>query len=133
MGPKHNQQALKRVQDNKATNGSAAPHLHRVRERDFSAGRERRRTAILKALRQCVAKKGFKATALNDVAAAAGMSPSHLLYYYPNLNAIVVELCEDICTRIRAEIISHQDETPQQRIDVMVEHLFQEHIYPLSD
>src|SRR5271156_4856808 len=71
-------------------NDSVPPGPQHKRQQDLSTGRQRRRAIILKALRQCLTKKGLEATALNDVASAAGMSPSALLYYYPNLHAIVV-------------------------------------------
>ena len=44
-------------------------------------GHQRRRR-IYKALHHCIINKGYVKTTLADIAKAAGMSPSHLLYYF---------------------------------------------------
>ena len=52
-----------------------------TRSRRDSRGDERRRR-IFKSLHDCIIRKGYVKTSLADIADGAGMSPSHLLYYF---------------------------------------------------
>jgi len=65
--------------------------------------------------------RGYAGTSLSDIARAAGMTPSHLLYYFKGKDAIVnaywETLAEDLLTRLRA--IEH--EPLERRIDLLTE------------
>lgn len=50
---------------------------------------ERRRRKIFRALHDCIIEKGYSNTTLADIAERAGMSPSHLLYYFPGKENIL--------------------------------------------
>ena len=63
-----------------------------------------RRQEIISALRSCMADKGFTAATLSDIAEAAGMSSSHLLYYFSGKDAILEELFAEECAREREEL-----------------------------
>jgi AcrR family transcriptional regulator len=41
-----------------------------------------RRGKILQALHRCISKRGFSRSSLTDIAIEAGMSPSHIRYYF---------------------------------------------------
>lgn len=58
---------------------------------DRAAEKDRRGT-IRYGLYRCIRDKGYAATSLADVAAAAGLSPSHLLYYYESKEAVLEDL-----------------------------------------
>jgi len=48
-----------------------------------------RRSVIAKALYQCISKQGYANTTLKDIADCAGMSPSHVGYYFDDRAAIL--------------------------------------------
>jgi AcrR family transcriptional regulator len=83
-----------------------------------------RRRAIFSALRACVIEKGYSKTGLADVARAAGMSPSHLLYYFPGLDAILQSYFAYIVERIIARMSGFRHEDPERKIDLLVELFF---------
>ena len=61
-----------------------------------------RHRRILDAAERCFAKNGFHRCTMQDVAAAAGMSPGNLYRYFPSKDALVVGLTE----RDRAEVMA---------------------------
>jgi AcrR family transcriptional regulator len=85
------------------------------------ARNDQRRERIVQALRECMLARGYAGTSLSDIARAAGMTPSHLLYYFKGKDAIVnaywQTLAEDLLTRLRA--IEH--EPLERRIDLLTE------------
>lgn len=83
-----------------------------------------RRRAIFSALHACVIEKGYSKTALADVARAAGMSPSHLLYYFPGLDAILESYFSYIVERIIARMSSFRHEAPEKKIDLLADLFF---------
>ena len=83
-----------------------------------------RRRAIFNALHACVIEKGYSKTALADVARAAGMSPSHLLYYFPGLDAILQSYFAYIVERIIERMSSFRHEDPGRKIDLLADLFF---------
>lgn len=65
-------------------------------------GDQRRRT-IFKALHDCILAKGYTRTTLNDIAADAGMTPSHLLYYFKGKEAILEQYFDEVAVRFLAQ------------------------------
>ncbi len=88
-------------------------------------GGERRRR-ILTALHDCVIEKGYAKTTLADVARVAGMSPSHLLYYFRGKDAILEYYFEDMAGRLLERINSFLTERPEHQIDLLAELFFAE-------
>ncbi len=85
------------------------------------ARNDQRRARIVEALRECMLARGYAGTRLSDLARAAGMTPSHLLYYFKGKDAIVnaywESLAEDLLTRLRAI-----ESVPlERRIDMLTE------------
>lgn len=76
-----------------------------------------RRSAILWALRDCMLKKGYAGTSLADIATAAGMSPSHLHYYYHGKEAVLHEYFANVATRIKARLDEFRTDPPAKKID----------------
>src|ERR1700733_11579488 len=83
-----------------------------------------KRSAIVAALRKCMLAKGYAETRLTHLARAARLSVSHLLYYFPNKQVVLEEVCDQITTRILQEITVHRDEPPEERIHVLVDNVF---------
>ncbi len=59
------------------------------RARDDEARHYARRAAILGALQACILRNGYSDTSLSDIAAQAGMSPSHIFYYFKGKREII--------------------------------------------
>ena len=61
-----------------------------------------RRDAISRALYECIIDQGYANTTLTDVAARAGMSPSHVGYYFADKADILIHYTRWLCDRIVA-------------------------------
>jgi len=85
---------------------------------------QRRRDAIFMALHECVVERGYAGTNLADVARAAGMSPSHRLYYFPNKAAILAEYFTDRAHRIMARLETLRLEPPERQPDLLADMFF---------
>lgn len=84
----------------------------------------KRRERIYQALHNCVIEKGYAKTTLADVARTAQMTPSHLLYYFSGKDAILEDFFENVSQRIIARMEGFRTETPEQRIDLLVDLFF---------
>jgi len=80
-----------------------------------------RRSRIVRALYQCMSKKGYAATTLSDIADEAGMSSSHLLYYYPGKEAILEAFFKAVTRGIEGEIAKLDDQDPAARIEAIAD------------
>jgi AcrR family transcriptional regulator len=84
----------------------------------------KRRKDIFTALHDCVIEKGYAKTTLADVARAAGMSPSHLLYYFPGKDAILESYFADVSQRIVERMRGFRVESPERQIVLLAELFF---------
>jgi AcrR family transcriptional regulator len=89
-----------------------------------AAGASNRRAAIVSALRRCMLEKGYAETSLTDLAKAANMSVSHLIYYYPSKEAALLDLSRQLNEQVLFDVGSHRDEPPQDQIRVLVDNVF---------
>ena len=80
-----------------------------------------RRGRIVRALYNCMSKKGYAATTLSDIAEEAGMSSSHLLYYYPGKESILEAFFKAVTRGIEAEISKLSDREPAARIEAIAD------------
>lgn len=85
---------------------------------------EERRARILDALRRCILRKGYSATSFNELAQEAGMSPSHVFYYFQGKDAVLQELYRDLAQRLIASLSTHQDESPEEQFQTMADYAF---------
>ena len=83
-----------------------------------------RRVRILAAFHDCIISKGYSKTTLRDVAKAADMSASHLLYYFPGKDTMLEHYFENVAQRIVERIESFRTESPQQQIDFLADLFF---------
>lgn len=84
----------------------------------------KRRKDIFRALHQCVISQGYANTTLADVARAAGMSPSHLLYYFPGKGSILQQYFADVAQRIVDRIRGFRHESPERQFGLLAELFF---------
>ena len=76
-----------------------------------------RRTLIAKALYDCIAEKGYSNTTLADVAERAGMSPSHVGYYFDNKAAILEYFAAWLYDRVSGRLPGLREAEPEALID----------------
>ncbi len=84
----------------------------------------KRRARILSAFHDCIITKGYAKTTLRDVARAADMSASHLLYYFPGKDTILENYFENVAQRIVERIESFRTESPEKQIDLLADLFF---------
>jgi len=77
--------------------------------------------------------KGYAETRLTDLAAAAGISVSHFLYYFESKEAALEEVCEEIVEQTLTQITSFRNEPPEERIHVLVDHVFVRNVVARSE
>ncbi len=88
-----------------------------------SRGGERRQR-ILKAFHDCIISNGYSKTTLRHVALEAGMTASHLLYYFPGKDAILEHYFDQVAKRIMGRLESFRDEQPERQIDLLSDLFF---------
>ncbi len=76
-----------------------------------------RREAIAKALYDCIADQGYANTTLADVADRAGMSPSHVGYYFDNKAAILEYYAAWLNERVGSRLPGLREGDPEALID----------------
>jgi len=86
--------------------------------------RDERRAAIVAALDRCIRDKGYAHTSLNDVAAAARMSPSHLLYYFRGKEAILEFYLRTAGGNILSDVTAQAGDSPESEIAVLADYFF---------
>lgn len=73
-------------------------------------GADDRRTQVMAAAMLEIVKRGLDATSIRDIAARAGMSPGHVLYYFGSKDALLLEVLrwseEDLAAQRRAALAS---------------------------
>ena len=84
----------------------------------------KRRVLILAAFHDCIISKGYAKTTLRDVAKAADMSASHLLYYFPGKDTMLEHYFENVAQRIVERVDSFQTESPEQQISLLADLFF---------
>ena len=84
----------------------------------------KRRARILAAFHECIISKGYAKTTLRDVANAADMSASHLLYYFPGKDTILEHYFQNVAQRIVGRIESFQTEPPEKQIELLADLFF---------
>jgi AcrR family transcriptional regulator len=78
----------------------------------------RARQRVLEAVIETVAVRGLAALSVADIAAAAGMSPGHIMYYFSTKDALFIEALkysEALLDEQRADLLQTPD-TPMHRL-----------------
>jgi AcrR family transcriptional regulator len=85
------------------------------------ARNDQRRARIVEALRECMLARGYAGTSLSDIARAAGMTPSHLLYYFKGKDAIVNAYWQTLAADLLSRVRALEPEPLERRIDLLTE------------
>jgi AcrR family transcriptional regulator len=83
-----------------------------------------RRKLILSGFHDCIINKGYAKTTLRDVAQAAGMSASHLLYYFSGKDAILEHYFNEVSKRITERIESFRGESVERQFELLADLFF---------
>jgi AcrR family transcriptional regulator len=83
-----------------------------------------RRDVILEAFHECIIEKGYSKTTLRDVARSAGMTASHLLYYFSGKDAILEHYFDVVAQRIIKRIDSFRNDDPKRQADQLADLFF---------
>ncbi|MEM1153389.1 MAG: TetR/AcrR family transcriptional regulator [Pseudomonadota bacterium] len=101
---------------------SAAPADKSVTKK-VPRGKARRRL-IYRSLHDCILEKGYVKTTLADIAEGAGMSASHLLYYFKGKEAILESYFERVSERFLERIDGFRDQSTQDQIQSLADFWF---------
>lgn len=85
---------------------------------------DRRRARILTALHDCVISQGYSNTTLRDIAQAAGMTASHLLYYFPGKDAILLHYFKNVAGLILNRLDEFSGQPPDKQVDLLSDLFF---------
>lgn len=83
--------------------------------------RDDRRGRISRALYYCIGERGYANTTLKDIADRAGMSPSHVGYYFDNKAAILEYYAAAICHQNLAALPDPKEPNLETRIDALAD------------
>ena len=86
-------------------------------------GNERRRS-IFKSLHDCILAKGYVKTTLADIAQAAEMSPSHLLYYFKGKEDILEQYFQAVSVRFLERLKDISTQPGDQQIQSLADFWF---------
>ncbi|MDH3509816.1 MAG: TetR/AcrR family transcriptional regulator [Gammaproteobacteria bacterium] len=84
----------------------------------------KRRKIILEAFHDCIIREGYSKTSLQDVAEAAEMTPSHLLYYFSGKSAMLEFYFESVSQRIMDRIDGFRHESPARQVELLADLYF---------
>ncbi len=83
-----------------------------------------RRRIIFKALHDCIISKGYVKTTLADIAKDAGMTASHLLYYFNGKEDVLEQYFANVSVRFLGRIESFSQFPLQERISALADFWF---------
>lgn len=83
-----------------------------------------RRARILTALHDCIISQGYPKTTLRDVAQAADMTASHLLYYFPGKDAILLHYFKNVARLLLARLEEFSVEPPETQVELLSDLFF---------
>ncbi len=85
---------------------------------------EKRRRRIYKSLHDCIISKGYVKTTLADIAEGAGMSASHLLYYFNGKEAILEQYFANVAVRFLERIEAFAQHPAEQQVQLLADFWF---------
>lgn len=99
--------------------------VNTVEEKPKKADRgDERRKTILWALHDCMIEKGYNQTTLADIASAAKMYPSHLLYYFNGKEAILQQYFQNVSRQIIERLNGIREHDQREQIDELANLFF---------
>ena len=84
----------------------------------------KRRARILTAFHDCIISKGYAKTTLRDVAQMAGMTASHLLYYFSGKDTMLEHFFDAVAQTIIERIESFRSEDAEHQFELLADLFF---------
>jgi len=84
----------------------------------------KRRARILTAFHDCIISKGYAKTTLRDVARMAGMTASHLLYYFSGKDTMLEDFFDTVAQTIIERIESFRSEDAEHQFELLADLFF---------
>lgn len=98
--------------------GEAAAKMRTtLNQRTPNRAGEDRRERIVAALDACIRKTGFAGSSLTDIAAEAGITPSHVRYYFESKEDILEYYLSSLSAEILAEIAAIPRDDPERWLE----------------
>ena len=85
---------------------------------------DQRRRLIFRSLHDCILRKGYVKTTLADIALKAGMSASHLLYYFKGKEAILEQYFANVSVIFLDNIISITSNPADRQLAMLADFWF---------
>ena len=85
---------------------------------------DKRRVQILSAFHDCIISKGYAKTTLRDVAQTAGMSASHLLYYFSGKDTLLEHYFDNVAQAIVERVESFRTEAAERQFELLADLFF---------
>lgn len=103
--------------------------INRARRRNGAAapggdGKRDRRAEIITALYRAMIDKGFSDTSLSDLAKGAGISVSHLLYYFSSKEQILEALAQETVDHVRETFEASRGSRPEEQCRALADFNF---------
>jgi AcrR family transcriptional regulator len=93
-------------------------------QKSARSNKNNRKGKIISAFHDCILRKGYADTSITDIAGEAGLSLSHLLYYYKNKDEILIDLAIDHHRKALDSIKFDAPATPREKIETVVHNMF---------
>jgi AcrR family transcriptional regulator len=93
-------------------------------QKPVKPNKNNRKGKIVSALHDCILRKGYADATMTDIASEAGLSLSHLLYYYSNKDEILIDLAIEHHKNVLDSIQLDAPATPKEQIDTLVHNMF---------
>lgn len=85
---------------------------------------EVRRRKIFKSLHDCIIRKGYVKTTLADIAQNAGMSASHLLYYFKGKEDMLEQYFQNVSVRFLDRIETFAGRPTREQVNLLADFWF---------
>ncbi len=106
---------LKRI-DGQRREAPGVNNTGKRRGDNLSSRAEQRRRKIFRSLHDCIIENGYSKTTLAHIAQRAGMTPSHLLYYFQGKERILEEYFAGVATWFLTRVAAIAEHEPDTQI-----------------
>jgi len=93
-------------------------------QKPVRSNKNNRKGKIVSAFHDCILRKGYADTTITDIAGEAGLSLSHLLYYYTNKDEILIDLAIEHHRNVLDSIKFDVPASPQRKIEALSHNMF---------
>ena len=85
--------------------------------------REAKRDEIVAAARSLFIDEGYEATSMNRLAAAAGVAPNTIYWYFENKDDVLIAVLNRVASHVMVEVVALQDQPIRTRILTLIDQI----------